>query len=183
MPEAASWSDRSAPYLAQVDIRRGDPWGAEAAARGNIGTHQILMAGQMPVPAEVSAWIEDPTAVLRRRLVSMDGKPVEVADSWFPMLIAEHAPLISPKKIRGGTAALLAECGLVARRVVEYIAAPSVGAELSGLLDLQPEDRALRLTRASWTDSGNLLEVAVMTMNPNLPDGELRQLRYELTLD
>src|SRR3954462_4972769 len=81
VPEAASWSDRSAPYLAQVDIRRGDPWGAEAAARGNIGTHQILMAGQMPVPAEVAAGIEDPTAVLRGRLVSMDGKPVEVADS------------------------------------------------------------------------------------------------------
>lgn len=183
MPEPPGWSDRSAPYLFQTDIRRGDPWGAEAAAQGRVGTHRILMAGENAVPAEVSPWIKDPTAVLRRRLVSMDGEPVEVADSWFPMLIAEVAPLISPKKIRGGTAAILAECGLVARRVVEYIAAPPIGADLGELLDLPFGARVLRLTRVSWTDGGNLLEVAVMTMKPDLPDGDLRQIRYELTLD
>lgn len=183
MPEATGWSDRSAPYLFQVDVRRGDPWGAEAAAQGRIGTHRIIEVSKKPVPAEISAWVQGSTAVLRRRLVLMNDEPVEVADSWFPMIIAENTPLIAPAKVRGGTAAYLAECGLVARRVVEYIGAPPAGDEVGQLLELQAEDRVLRLMRASWTDSGSLLEVAVMAMKPDLPDGELRQLRYELTLD
>lgn len=183
MPEARGWIDESAPYLASQPGGAGDAWSAQAAAQGRIGTHRILDAGPRQATSEVRAWLGSETAVLRRRLVLLNDEPVEIADSWYPMAIAEGTPLAELKRIRGGTPAFLADRGFVTRRVEEYVSAPRADSEVEEWLNLPPGDRVLRLVRLSRTADGELFEVSVMAMKPDLPDGQLRQLRYELTLD
>lgn len=183
MPDAAGWTDRSAPYLSARPPGAGDAWSAEAASLGRQGTQRILDAGSCIAIPEVRAWFGSETAVLRRRLVMLDDEPVEIADSWFPLAIADGTPLAEPKKIQGGTSTFLAGRGYTARHVEEFVSAPRAGQECEELLGLPLGDRVLRLVRLSRTAEGELFEVSLMAMNPDLPDGELRQLRYELTLD
>lgn len=183
MPKPPGWIDRSLPYLTPQAVGVGDAWGAEAAAQGRTGTSRILDAGRRLATPEVRAWFGSETAVLRRRLALLDGEPVEVVESWYPTAVADGTPLAETKKIPGGTPAFLAERGLVAHRVEEYVSAPRAGHEVEEWLDLPLGDRVLRLVRLSRTVSGELFEVSVMAMKPDLPDGELRQLHYELTLD
>lgn len=191
MPDSAGpqhrWTDASAPYLAPRTPGSGDAWSAEAAAQGRKGAQRILDAGKRLAPPEVAAWFgirpHLDAAVFRRRLVLMDDEPVEIADSWYPLIIADSTPLAEVKRIPGGTVSFLADRGFVAHRVEEIVSAPHAGRECEDLLVLLPGERVLRLIRLSRTADGELFEVAVMAMKPELPDGELRQLRYELTLD
>lgn len=183
MPKAPGWIDDSAPYLTFRPAETGDAWSAQAAAQGRVGAHRILDAGPRQATPEVCAWLGSESAVLRRRLVLLNDEPVEIADSWYPMAIADGTPLTELKKIRGGTPAFLADRGFVAHRVEEYVSAPRAGSESEEWLNLPLGERVLRLVRLSRTADGELFEVSVLTMKPDLPDGELRQLRYELTLD
>lgn len=183
MPEPPGWTDRSTPYLTPRPAGTGDAWSAEAAAQGRVGTNRILDAGRRLATPEVRAWFGFEVAVLRRRLVLLDGEPAEVAESWYPMAIADGTPLAELKRIRGGTPAFLADRGFVAHTVEECVSAPRAGHDLEGWLNLPLGERVLRLIRLSRTAACELFEVSVMAMKPDLPDGELRQLRYELTLD
>ncbi|WP_060886610.1 UTRA domain-containing protein [Streptomyces caniscabiei] len=86
---ANSWVSTSMPYLTPRENGRGDAWTEEAAARGRRGTQRILYAGETAAPAEVAALLgsaEGEPVVVRRRLILLDDRPLQVDRMVMPAL-------------------------------------------------------------------------------------------------
>ncbi|MEZ7127555.1 GntR family transcriptional regulator [Nonomuraea sp. AD125B] len=170
----------TAPYLRPR--RPGDPdaWTAEAEAHGRAGTNQLRGVEEIRPPQAVADALRlgpEDTAIVRRRLVLLDGRPTELADSYYPVGIAGGTRLAESRKIPGGAVTLLAELGYRPHKVEERVTArPSTEPE-QAVLGLRPQDWVLVLTRVSRTSAGTPYEVSVMTM---VADG--RELRYEMTI-
>ncbi|MGH3631192.1 MAG: UTRA domain-containing protein, partial [Sciscionella sp.] len=82
----AEWVTASTPYLSPRADGQADPWAREATDAGHVGRHKVLSADEAIPPALVAALlgIEPGTrAVRRRRIVTLDERPVEIADSWY----------------------------------------------------------------------------------------------------
>ena len=181
-----NWSATSAPYLAPRQPGQSDAWTAEAASAGRIGSQKLLVVDEEAPPPEVdiALGLYGGPAVLRRRLVLLDGIPVEIADSWYPPEIARGTRLAENRRIPGGAVTYLAELGYTAQRSGEDVSAPVAADWQAEILGLQYGSRLLQLMRVvHGAPDATPFEVTVMAMNPELPGGELRRLRYELTLD
>lgn len=176
------WINTSAPYLSPASPGSPDPWQAEAAASGHVGRHRLVSVGVQSAPAGVAERLgieAGGSAVLRRRLVTLDDQPVEVSDSWYPLAIAEGTGLAADEPIRGGAIRLLTDLGYTAVRHVEDITVPGVSSDVADLIGLSEGEPIIELTRTSYTEAGLPFEVAVMAMSRTLA-GSLRSLRYEL---
>ncbi len=177
----SDWVSSSEQYLAPA-AAGGDPWRQEAARAGRVGAHRVILVARRTAPEQVARLLgispEEP-AVLRRRLVTLDGVPVEVCDSWYPARVADGTPLAEDRPVKGGAARALAERGHVAARHVEELAVVDVPAELGDLLTDSP---VLELTRASYPEGADAdaaaFEVAVMLMSREMAPGVPRRLRY-----
>src|SRR5258708_30137771 len=119
------WITASTPYLAPRAAGERDPWEREVAEAGHVGRHRLTLVGQFPAPdlvAERLGTDQGAPAILRRRLVTLDDRPVEIADSWYPLAVAEGTGLAEQKPIRGGALRLLADLGYTAARHVQDLA-------------------------------------------------------------
>ncbi|WBB78161.1 UTRA domain-containing protein [Micromonospora sp. WMMD882] len=168
------WLSVSLPYVTSA---ASDAWQAEAAAGGGVGSQRLLEVAEVAAPAEVAAafGVERGTVVVvRRRLMLLDDRPVELTDSYYPLAIARGTALATPQKIRGGAVTLLAELGYRPGRTVEDVYARAPTAEEREALALGGHRWVLGLTRLITTEDGTPVEVSVMIM---VADG--RRLRYE----
>lgn len=170
---------RSAPYVAGEAGQASDPWAGEAASAGGTGRHQITYAGEAEAPPEVADALHlaaGARVVARRRLMFLDGQPVEVSDTYYPFAVAAGTALAEPAKIRGGAARLLANQGWTAARVHEEVTArhPTAAEQLSLLVGRDAPVLVLR--RISYAADGTPFEAAVMTMR-----ADRRILAYDLT--
>ncbi|MGN9843471.1 GntR family transcriptional regulator [Nonomuraea sp. H19] len=174
------WASVSIPYLRPRRPGESDAWTEEAAAHGHVGTNQLRGVEEARPPREVADILgfgPEDTAVIRRRLVLLDGRPTELADSYYPGVIARNTRLAEERKIRGGALTALAELGYRPHSTEERVTArPSTKAEQDAL-DIRQEDWVLVLTRILRTDTGAPIEVTVMTM---VADG--RELRYQMII-
>lgn len=176
----SEWITGSTPYLAPRASGERDAWASEAEAAGFVGHHRLALVDRLPAPESVAARLGiDPgaPAVMRRRLVTLDGRPVEIAESWYPLSIADGTALAEGKPIRGGALRLLAELGYTATRHVEDIAVVNPPADAAAVLGTAA---ALELIRTSYTSIDEPFEVAVMLMTREMAPGVVRRLRYEL---
>ncbi len=179
----AEWITASTPYLSPRADGQADPWAREAADAGHVGRHKVISAGSAVAPDLVAALLgveSGSLAVRRRRVVTLDDRPVEIADSWYPASIADGTGLAELKPIKGGALRLLADLGYIAVRHTEDVSAIRLPDELADLLDLPVGETALELVRTSFSGDGTPFEVAVMTMTRNMEPGVPRRLRYEL---
>jgi GntR family transcriptional regulator len=97
----APWVSTSQQYLAPW---QGDAWGQEAAATGGVGEQRLLnVAEEASAPEVASALGLQPgePVIVRRRLMLLDGKPVELTDSYYPLAIADRTLLAETRKIPG----------------------------------------------------------------------------------
>jgi GntR family transcriptional regulator len=176
----SEWITTSAPYLAPRAAGERDPWAVEAEAIGHTGRHRLALVERRELPAPVAERLGiDPAAraILRRRVVTLDERPVEIADSWYPLAVAEGTGLAQDRPIRGGAARLLAELGFTAARHVEDVAIADPPDEAAHHLGPAP---VLELIRTSFTADDVPFEVAAMLMSRDLAPGVPRRLRYEL---
>ncbi|ACU71800.1 putative transcriptional regulator, GntR family [Catenulispora acidiphila DSM 44928] len=169
--------DDSAAYLA---ARSGpDAWSAATADRG--GASRILAVETVKPPQRIADALQlgaAERAVVRRRLMLIEDKPVEIANSWYPELLAHGTPLADPKKIKGGAPAVIAALGLAlayADEEVELESAPN--AEEAQLLQVPPDKRVARLFRTAYTGDDTPVEVTDSLM---LPAGRVLQYRIEV---
>ena len=173
MPDA-QWTGASAPYIRP---NQGDAWGKEAASQGRTGTQRILFAGEAPAPAEVAASLNLPdgqAVVLRKRLILLDGVPVEIASSYWPLSIAAGTPLAGPDKVPGGAPTALAELGYTPHHVTETVQArPAAPEELATLAMPDANEWVLTLHRTITDDSDRPYEVFV-----SVAPGRIGQLNY-----
>jgi DNA-binding GntR family transcriptional regulator len=180
------WVVTSTPYLAPRLPGTGDAWSAEAASTDRVGTQTLLEVGERLPPFNVADRLDirySELAVVRRRLILLDGAPVELADSWYPLSVAAGTRLAENRKIPGGAVTYLAGLGYAARRSIEDVGAPVASADQSEMLGLPPGSRLLELVRTSLAADGSPFEVTLMAMNPEPQGKDLRRIRYELTLD
>jgi DNA-binding GntR family transcriptional regulator len=113
--------------------------------------------------------------VVRRRVMYLDDRPVELTDSYVPASIADGTALAEPGKIRGGAVALLARLGYRAADVTEEVTCRPPTAEEAAALELPQDEWVLVLTRTSRTAEGTPFEVDIMTM-----PARHQRLRYDL---
>lgn len=176
----SEWITSSTPYLAPRGTAAPDPWKAEAARAGHAGAHRLTLVEKQTPPDRVCRLLATQPgtpAILRRRIVTLDERPVEVADSWYPAALAEGTPLAGTRPIRGGALRALAELGYTAVRHVEEVAVTDPPPRLRELLG---DAAVLELTRTGYTRDDEPFEVAVMLMSREMTPGVPRRLRYEL---
>ncbi|APE22250.1 MULTISPECIES: GntR family transcriptional regulator [Streptomyces] len=172
-----AWISETAPYLAPRKPGQSDAWTDEAARRGSRGGQRLLQAGETEAPAAVRAALGLSAAervIVRRRLILLDGHPVELADSYYPVSVAGGTPLAEPRKVPGGAVTLLADLGYTGAEVVEDVSAALATPDEREHLGLAEGDAVLRLLRLTRTADGTPMEASLMTM----PAG--RHLTYRL---
>lgn len=172
----AQWTGASAPYISP---NQGDAWGKEAAAQGRTGTQRILFAGEVKAPAEVADALgvqQEQAVIMRRRLILLDGTPVELADSFWPLAVAAGTALASPGKVQGGTPTLLANLGYEPASVTENVRTrPATPEELEALAMADPSEWVLTLRRTVTDGSNHPYEVFV-----SVAPGRFGQLNYSM---
>ncbi|BCL15039.1 UTRA domain-containing protein [Micromonospora sagamiensis] len=172
------WLSVSVPY---VTPGGSDSWKAEAATAGGVGSQRLVEVAEVVAPAEVAAALDiEPggTVVVRRRLMLLDDRPVELTDSYYPLAIARGTALAEPRKIRGGAVTLLAELGYRPCHTVEDVYAREPTDAERKALALDGHRWVLGLTRLLTSGGGLPVELSVMTMV-----AEGRRLRYEMSID
>ncbi|GAA2840873.1 GntR family transcriptional regulator [Nonomuraea rubra] len=178
--EDSTWTNVSADYVRPQQSGEADAWTTEAATQGGVGSNELREVAQVQPPTAIARALglsEAEPAIVRRRLVLLDGTPVELADSFYPLQVAAGTPLAEPRKVRGGAVTLLAELGFLPRRVVETVRSRPATDEERDLLNLGPHDWVLVLSRVTHAGDDRPFEATVMTM---VAAG--RELRYEMTI-
>lgn len=129
------WVGDSARYSSPA---QGDTWAREAAEHGARGTQRVVSVGEALPDRRVADMLglqASEAAVARRRVMYLDHEPVELTDSYFRLGLVAGTPIVQPRKIRGGPAAVLADLGiaLAAEAVEEVEARPPTEAEQASL--------------------------------------------------
>lgn len=169
------WTGSSAPYL---HSGRGDVWGKEAAAQGRTGTQRILKAEESAAPQEIAYHLRLPDGarvVTRQRLIVLDGRPIELANSYWPVSLAAGTALAGTDRIRGGAVSLLASLGYEPASVEEYVTTrPPTRDEAESLQLADNREWILCLTRVIAT-ARLPYEVSVM-----VTPGRIAHLNYSM---
>lgn len=173
------WIVNSLPYLSPRREGQADAWSEEAAQAGRVGTQRVREVVTEVPPADVASALglpPDVAAVVRRRTMLLDDRPVELTDSWYPAQIAAGTALAAPGKIKGGAVTLLAGLGYAVHEAREDITFRATTAGEAAELELQAGTPAIVLSRTCLTVEGVPFEASVMVMV-----AEGRHLRYRLT--
>jgi len=161
----AEWTSDSTAYLTPG---QGDAWAQQAQAASQVGTQRILDAGTHPAPGDVATALgvdAHSPVIRRRRLILADGRPVELATSYYPTSVADGTALACADKIRGGAVTLLADLGYRPADIREDVTARHPNPEESDILGLSPTAAVLVLSRLSISADGTPYEYSVMTMS------------------
>ncbi|ATE58093.1 UbiC family transcriptional regulator [Actinosynnema pretiosum] len=157
-----------------------DAWAQATAGAQRSGGQRLREVAEVIAPVEVAEAFNLPvgaTAVVRRRVMLLDGRPVELTDSYYPLALARGTRLAQARKISGGAPTLLRELGHEVRQVAEDVSARLTTDDEQELLGLARPMPVILLRRTSKTAVGVPVEVSVMTM---LAEG--RHLHYEFTV-
>jgi DNA-binding GntR family transcriptional regulator len=172
--------DDSSAYLAPPVGDGPDAWTAATADRH--GTQQLLAVEEIDPPAAVAEALQlcnGQRVVVRRRLMFLDGHPVEIADSYYPAPLAAGTPLAENRKIKGGAPKAIAALGLVIAYADEAIVLDATATEDEAeLLQTFTGTRVVRLFRIAYTGTDTPIEVTASVM---LPAG--RTLRHRLIVN
>ena len=175
----AHWTGSSTPY---IESGQGDAWGTEAAGQGRKGTQRILKAEEGPAPLAIASALDIPTGspvILRQRLILLDNSPIELANSYWPALVASGTALATTGRIRGGAVSLLAELGYSPGSVTEDVhTRPPTKEEAEALQLTDNSEWVLTLTRTITTPDGHPYEVSVM-----VSPGRIGRLHYSMKVD
>ncbi|MEO3750136.1 UTRA domain-containing protein [Streptomyces sp. B6B3] len=170
-----TWESESVAYLVPRPAGRGDAWAEEASRGGGRGMQRLLEVRELVPPEDVGVALGLETgecAVVRRRVMYLDERPVELTDSYYPATVARGTRLAEARKIPGGAVTFVAELGHAIREVVEDVAVDLPAPEARDVLQLAAGEPVLVLTRTSMTADLLPVEVSRMVM----PRGH--RLRY-----
>jgi DNA-binding GntR family transcriptional regulator len=172
------WTSSSLAYIAPTAAGE-DAWSQEATAQGATGTQTLRFAGVASAPSVVVEALRlqatGGLAVVRQRVIHLDGIPVELADTYYPMAIAEGTALQEARRIRGGAVALLAELGYAVAHVREDVTARMPTHDEVTELSLAADEPVILLERVSFAADDTPIQADVM-----VAPARLHRLRYEL---
>lgn len=166
----------SAVYLTPPAPGQPDAWTSETSGHGK---QLIAVLTQAPcsIEREVLDVLMTPRLVTRQRVLAVDGRPVEIATSFYPAHIAEGTALARPAPIKGGAVRLLADLGWHTARAVEDVGAEPADKEQAEALGIPEGNPLLVMRRTSFNREGTPFEY----LHAVACDG--RRQRYVLELD
>lgn len=95
---------------------------AEVVAQGQRPEQRLLEVTTIEAPAEIGARLgltdDDNTVVVRRRLLLVEGEPVQLCDGYYPRSLVQGTGIEQGRKIRGGVHAVLDDPDGPLRRTV-----------------------------------------------------------------
>ncbi|MGG8406510.1 GntR family transcriptional regulator [Streptomyces sp. 12297] len=176
----SGWTSSSVSYAKPQAAGSPDAWSQEAAAKGRRGTQRIVHAGEQAAPADAATLLGLETGapvVVRRRVIELDGEPVELTDTYYPAHLAAGTRLAETAKIPGGAVTLLAALGHTAARIVEEVTALLPTADQCDQLRVTPTEPLLRISRATLDADDRPFQADVMFM-----PAHRQHLSYEMTI-
>lgn len=122
----------------------------ETAEQG-VATRRLLEVATVPVPDHLAPVLGNATMVIvRRRLMSVDGVPVRIANSYFPADSPQAQALLSAGFIEGGLQKLFAGHGRQFGRARETLVARLPHPEEAALLEMTRTDPVVEIIRSSF---------------------------------
>ncbi|MGL4339200.1 MAG: GntR family transcriptional regulator [Rhodoglobus sp.] len=144
---------RARPHIQRVGMERysRSRWltgglpilGGEAASQGTSAGRVILELGEVQPPASVATRLDMPDGELvwvRRRLVSIEEQPHQLADSYYPLDITTGTTLLEPETGAGGDFGQLHHAGHTPSTIRE---------EWTARMPTRAESKALNLPTAT----------------------------------
>jgi DNA-binding GntR family transcriptional regulator len=127
----------------------------------------LAFVGEIDPPEAVARDLgipEGERAIVRRRVMLLNDKPVELTDSYYTTSVAAGTALATPRKIPGGAVKLLADLGYVGATVQESVTAQPATDDERDALDLDDGEWVMTLARLTLAADGTAIEASVMTM-------------------
>ncbi|MEU3094564.1 GntR family transcriptional regulator [Streptomyces sp. NPDC006967] len=170
---------RPAAYMAPAAPGTPYRWLTEAAQPGAQAHSTLLDVVETRPPADVASSLDlddAENAVLRHQILYIDGEPVELVKSYYPLSLARDTAIMAKRKIKGGTPALLSQLGFPPRLSVDRVSARVPTQEQYQALNLPSDLPVLRTLRVVYSDADRPVEATVM-----VKAGHLYELQYEFT--
>jgi DNA-binding GntR family transcriptional regulator len=143
------------------DCPDSDAWNAEVASQGRQPAETIEVSIVVPPERVVDRLKIDQNRVLvvvRKRIRYVDGKPYQLADSYFPEQLVRGTPLIEPRSVSGG---LLAAIGCTQSWFVDEIEVRMPTLTENDRLKLVPGTPVAEITRTGYGENDRPLQVMV----------------------
>jgi GntR family transcriptional regulator len=142
--------------------------------------YNIMDVREVVPPADVATAFgldEGEKALLRKRLTTLGGKPLEVDRSYYPLAIVAGTELAGRKRVKGGAPRVLAEAGHPQRYFVDRVSTRPPTTEELELLGIPQTVPIIQQLRIIYTDHDRPVEVSVLAK-----PGNLYELRYQTTI-
>ena len=159
-------SNGLALYVASYLSAEGDgarqPWHAELDDRGLKATHEITEVATVPAPPDVAELLKvapGTMTVVRRRVLRIDGTPVQLTDSYYPASLAQDTELSSPGKIPGNSPETLERLGVRLGHFRDDLHVRMPTPEEALQLHLGKGIPVMRLLRTTYAADGTPVEV------------------------
>jgi GntR family transcriptional regulator len=135
---------------------------AEVEQQGRTADQLIRELAEVPAPAPV-AWrlgIDPDTPVwVRRRTTLIDGRPNQLADTYYELLVVRHTPIMQENTGPGGGFARLEEQGVRLSRITEELSVRMPTGPESVALQLPPGTPVVDLVRTTYSADERPVEV------------------------
>jgi len=141
----------------------------------------LVQAEAVYPPAAIARRLDmrnDEQALIRKRHMFADERPVQLAASYIPLSIAGSVDLAFPDTGPTGIYERLAERGYRVARFAEEIESRRPSEEEAEFLRISPAQHVLEVTRSTYDRVGRKLEVTV-----NVFPSQLWRLTYEWSAD
>ena len=146
-------------------------WLSEAEKQGSQAASELLSVGEVELPADVAGVLgltKKDMAVLRSQILSINGEPAELVNSYYPVAIARGTQITEKKRIKGGTPRLLADMGYPPVRCVDKVTAILPTPEQVKALRMPGKLPALRTFRVVYSTDDRIIEVTEMVKASHL---------------
>jgi len=153
----------SASYVTQVGDQPRASWRTEAERLGMRGTQELTHVGEVAAEEDIAYLLgiePGSIVVVRRRVMSLDDEPVQLADSYYPLDLVQGTAIAEPRKLPGGTVAALEGLGLKLGDFEEHVSARAATPEERKTLRLADGVPVLVLMRTTHTTDGRPVEVS-----------------------
>ncbi|WP_026424601.1 GntR family transcriptional regulator [Actinokineospora inagensis] len=129
-------------------------------------------------PPHIARVLASETVLVRRRKYVVEGKPIQVAESYYPAALVRGSQIAETNTGPGGVYARLAELGLKPVRFREELRSRMPRAEETAALGLAQGTPVICITRTAYTAVDRPVEVNEMTL-----DAGSYVLEYSFTSD
>lgn len=102
-------------YLTRGEGEAWPTWASVAREAGMAGTQDVTHVGAVSAPQQVANRLgvdDGAQVVVRKRVMFLDGVPVQLANSFYPRDLVEGTAVTESRKLPGGTQAALERLGV-----------------------------------------------------------------------